>query len=138
MILLPREAETEGCCGRGSLRRREGGENHFKKVPWKKVSGKKPGNKNFRKKPEFSQVLGNKVLCFGFLELFFPKIVWGLPKKSQEIRSQDIKSCRKHILRKKKPRKNFPNLVKMRSSQRHFYKKDFFMHLYFEYSHECF
>ena len=28
---------------------------------------------------------------------FFPKIVWGLPIKSQEIRSQEIKSWRKYI-----------------------------------------
>jgi len=66
--------------------------NLCKKVPGKKVSGKKPGNKIFGKKSEFSQVLGknvtgNKVLCFGFLGLFFPKIVWGLPIKYQEIRS---------------------------------------------------
>ena len=50
--------------------------NLYKKVPGKKVSGKKPGNKNFGKKSKFSQVLGknvtgNKVLCFGFLELFY-------------------------------------------------------------------
>ena len=62
--------------------------------PGKKVSEKKPGNKNFGKKSEFYQVLGknvtgNKVLCFGFLRHFFPKIVWGLPIKSQEIRSQE-------------------------------------------------
>ena len=43
-------------------------ENLCKKVPGKKVSEKKPGNKNFGKKSEFSQVLGknvtgNKVLC---------------------------------------------------------------------------
>ena len=71
-----------------------------KKVPGKKVSGKKLGNKNFRKKFEFYQVLGknvtgNKVLCFGFLGRFFPKIVWGLPLKSQEIRSREKKSWRK-------------------------------------------
>ena len=47
--------------------------NLCKKVPGKKVSGKKPGNTNFGKKSEFSQVknvTGNKVLCFGFLGLF--------------------------------------------------------------------
>jgi len=43
-----------------------------------KVPGKKPGNKNFGKKSAFSQVLGknvtgNKVMCFGFLGLFFLK-----------------------------------------------------------------
>ena len=58
-----------------------------KKVPGKKkFLGKKPGNKNFGKKSEFSEVLGknvtgNKVLYFGFLGLSFPI-------KSQEIRSQ--------------------------------------------------
>jgi len=53
-------------------------ENLCKKVPRKKVSGKKPGNKNFEKKSEFYQVLGKnvtgtKVLFFGFLGLFFLK-----------------------------------------------------------------
>ena len=52
--------------------------NLCKKIPGKKVSEKKPGNKNYRKKCEISQVLGknvtgNKVLCFGFLGLFFLK-----------------------------------------------------------------
>ena len=32
---------------------------------------------------------------------FFPKIVWGLPIKSQEIRSQEKKSWRKEKPRKK-------------------------------------
>ena len=50
--------------------------NLCKKVPGKKFLEKKPGNKNFGKKSEFYQVLGknvtvNKVLCFGFLGLFF-------------------------------------------------------------------
>ena len=36
-------------------------ENLCKKVPRKKVSGKKPGNKNFEKKSEFYQVLGKNV-----------------------------------------------------------------------------
>jgi len=53
--------------------------NLCKKVLGKKSFwNKKPGNKNFGKKSEFSQVLGknvsgNKVLCFGFLGLFFLK-----------------------------------------------------------------
>ena len=49
--------------------------NICKKVPVKKVSEKKPGNKNFGKKSEFYQILGkivsgNKVRCFGYLGLF--------------------------------------------------------------------
>jgi len=49
--------------------------NLCKKVPGKKFLEKKPGNKNFGKMSEFSQVLGknitgNKVLCFRFLGLF--------------------------------------------------------------------
>ena len=68
--------------------------NLCKKVPGKKVSGKKPGNKNFGKKvwiwsSPWKNITGNKVLWFGFLGLFFPKIVWVLPMKSQEIRSQE-------------------------------------------------
>ena len=52
--------------------------NVCKKAPGKKFLEKKPGNKNFGKKSEFSQVLGknvtgNKVLCFEFLGLFFLK-----------------------------------------------------------------
>ena len=53
---------------------------YVRKSREKKFLEKKPGNKNFAKKSEFSQVLGknvigNKVLCFGFLGLFFSKIV---------------------------------------------------------------
>ena len=50
-----------------------------KKVTEKKVSGKyKPGNKNFDKKSQFSEVLGrnvagNKVLSFSFLGLFYQR-----------------------------------------------------------------
>ena len=49
--------------------------NLCKQVLGKKFLKKKPGNKNFGKKSEFSQVLrknvtGNKVQCFGFLGLF--------------------------------------------------------------------
>jgi len=78
--------------------------------PGKKVSEKKPGNKNFEKKSEFYQVLGknvtgNKVLCFGFLGLFFPNIVWGQPIKSQERRSQERRSQEKKVLKKIDPRK---------------------------------
>jgi len=55
--------------------------NLCKKVPGKKVSGKKPGNKNFRKKSEFYQVLGKNVTGIKSCVLdswdFFPKIVWG-------------------------------------------------------------
>jgi len=48
---------------------------YVRKSREKKFLEKKPGNKNFGKKSEFSQVLGknvigNKVLCFGFLGLF--------------------------------------------------------------------
>jgi len=65
---------------------------------WKKVPGKKFLEKNLEikyleKSPNFSspwkKVTGNKVLCFGILGLFFPKIVWGLPIKSQEMRFQE-------------------------------------------------
>jgi len=61
--------------------------NLCKKVLGKKCLEKKPGNKNFGKKSEYSQVLGknvtgNKVLCFEFLELFFPKKHTGARKKS--------------------------------------------------------
>jgi len=42
--------------------------NLCKKVPVKKVSGKKLENKNFGK-----NVTGNKVFCFGFLGLVFLK-----------------------------------------------------------------
>ena len=95
--------------------------NLCKKVSGKKVSGKKPGNKNFGKKVWIFSVLGknvtgNKVLCFGFLGLFFPKIVWGLPIKSQEIRSQEKKSWRKEILGKEKPRKKVLSLGKFELS----------------------
>ena len=56
---------------------------------WKK----NPGNKTFEKSPNF-------------LKSFFPKIVWGLPIKPQEIRSQEKspeenKSEEKKILEKK-------------------------------------
>ena len=51
----------------------------------------------------------------------FPKIVWGLSIKSQEIRSQKIKSGGKYIRRKKKPKKKVLNLVKVRSSLRRFH-----------------
>jgi len=49
---------------------------YVRKSREKKFLEKKPGNKNFGKKSEFYQVLGknvtvNKVLCFGFLGLFF-------------------------------------------------------------------
>ena len=53
--------------------------NLYKKVPGKTVSEKKPGNKNFGKKnSNFLKSLEkkcnwNKVLCFGFLGLFFLK-----------------------------------------------------------------
>ena len=72
---------------------------YVRKSREKKFLGKKTWKKNFGKKSEFSQVLGknitgNKVLCFGFLGLFLT-IVWGLPIKSQEIRSQEEKSGRK-------------------------------------------
>ena len=59
---------------------------YVRKSREKKCLEKKPGNKNFGKKSEFSQVLeknvtGNKVLCFGFLglfpETFFSKDVFG-------------------------------------------------------------
>ena len=61
----------------------------------KKVNGKKGFLKKNLKIRTFSEVrgqnvTGNKVLSFGFL--FFPKKVWGLPKKSQEKRSQELKS----------------------------------------------
>jgi len=60
--------------------------NLCKKVLGKKCLEKKPGNKNFGKKSEYSQVLGknvtgNKVLCFEFLELFFLKNILE-PEKS--------------------------------------------------------
>ena len=61
-------------------------------------------NKNFGKK-----VLGKMSLEIKSCVLdswdFFPKIVWGLPIKSQEIRSQGKKSWRKEIRGKEKPRK---------------------------------
>ena len=44
--------------------------NLFKKVPGKKVSGKKPWNKNSNFLVLGKNVTGNKVLCFGFLGLF--------------------------------------------------------------------
>jgi len=79
--------------------------NLCKKVPGKKFLEKKPGNKNFGKKVRILSILeknvtGNKVLCFEFLGHFFPKIVWGLPIKSQKIRSQE-----KKVLKKINPRK---------------------------------
>ena len=48
---------------------------YVRKSQEKKFLERKPGNKNFEKKSEFSQVLGknvtgNKVLCFGFLGFF--------------------------------------------------------------------
>jgi len=46
--------------------------------------------KTLEMKSEFSQVLGKNIS--GFLGLFFPKIVRGLPIKSQEIRFQEKKS----------------------------------------------
>ena len=49
---------------------------YVRKSREKKFLEKNPGNKNFGKK-----VTGNKVLCFGFLGLFFPKIVWGAANK---------------------------------------------------------
>ena len=56
----------------------------------KKVTGsfwkKKPGNKLLGQ-----NVTGNKVLSFRFLGLF-PKIIRGLPIKSEEIRSQELES----------------------------------------------
>ena len=36
-------------------------------------------------------VSGSKVMCYRFQGLF-SKIIWGLPKKSQEIRSQKLNS----------------------------------------------
>ena len=67
---------------------------YVRKSREKKLLEKNLEIKTLEKKSEFYQVLGknvtgNKVLCFGFLGLFFPKIVWGLPIKSQEIRSQE-------------------------------------------------
>ena len=51
---------------------------------------------------------------------FFPKIVW-------EIRSQEIKSWRKYIRRKKNTRNKVLYLVKMRSSLKRFHKKRLFL-----------
>ena len=57
-----------------------GGPNLCKKVLGKKVSGEKNLEiKTLEKKSEFSQVLGknvtrNKVLCFGFLRLFYASL----------------------------------------------------------------
>ena len=109
--------------------------NLCKKGPGKKVSGKKPGNKNFGKKSEFSQVpakkvTGNKVLCFGFLGLF-SKISMEVAKKVLGNKITGNKVLKKYF-RRKKTRKKVLNRVKMRLSLSRFHKKDFFMHLYFE------
>ena len=65
-----------------------------KSIQEKKFLEKKPGNKNFGKKvPIF-----NKVLSFNFLGLV-PKIIWGLPIKSREIKSvTGIKALQKKSL----------------------------------------
>ena len=67
--------------------------NLCKKVPGKKVSGKKPGIKTLEKSPNFLKSLEKMSLEIKFWipGTFFPKIVWGLPIKSQEIRSQEKK-----------------------------------------------
>ena len=66
----------------------------YKKVTGKKFSGKKPGNKNFGKKV----LIFYKVLSFNFLGLV-PKIIWGLPIKSREIKSvTGIKALQKKSL----------------------------------------
>ena len=67
----------------------------------KKFLGKKNLEiKTLVRKFQFSKVLGqhvtgNKVLSFRFRGLFFPKIMWELLIKSQEIRSEELKSLRK-------------------------------------------
>jgi len=63
--------------------------NLCKKVPGKKVSGKKPGNNNFGIKVRIfsslrKNVTGNKVLCFGFLGLFFLKYIWSQKKSPRK------------------------------------------------------
>ena len=78
-----------------------------KKVPGKKVSEKKPGNKNFGKKSEFSQVFGknvtgNKVLCFGFLGFSSPKKVWRAVNKVSGSKLKGNKVLKKINPRKRK------------------------------------
>jgi len=53
-----------------------------------------PGNKNFGKMSAFSKFLGKLEIKSCVLDSWdvFPKIVWGLSIKSQEIRSQERKS----------------------------------------------
>ena len=108
--------------------RNEGGRIYVRKSRVKSF-WKKPVNKNFRKKSEFSKVLGKNVTRF--LGLFSKN--WGHPIKSREIRSQEIKSSGKYIRRKK-------SLILWKWDQVYknvFIKKDFFTHLYFKYSHVC-
>ena len=74
--------------------------NLCKKFPGKKVSGKKQLEiKTLEKSPNFIKSLEklSVEIKSGVLDSqdFFPKIVWGLPIKSQEIRSQEKKSLRK-------------------------------------------
>ena len=61
--------------------------NLCKKAQGKKFLEKKPGNKNFGKSPNFIKSLEKMSLEIKFWipGTFFPKIVWGLPIKSQEI-----------------------------------------------------
>ena len=75
--------------------------NHFLAEDFNQIHARKSQEKNFLekkleiktlvKKSQFSEVLGqnvtgNKVLSFNFLGLV-PKILWGLPIKSREIKS---------------------------------------------------
>ena len=76
--------------------------NLCKKFPGKKVSGKKTaGNKNFGKKVWIFSSPWKK--CHWIPGTFFPKIVWGLPITSQEIRFHE-KSPEENKSEEKKPR----------------------------------
>ena len=71
--------------------------NLCKKAQGKKVSGKKnPEIKTLEKSPNFIKSLEKMSLeiksCVLDSWAFFPKIVWGLPIKSQEIRSEEKKN----------------------------------------------
>ena len=70
---------------------------------------------------EFSQVLGKLEMKSCVLDSWdiFPKIVWGLSIKSQEIRSQERKSWGKYI-RRKKTKKKSPKSCKSKVKSRTF------------------
>ena len=96
-----------------------------KKVPGKKVSAKKPGNKNLGKKSEFFQVLGkndteNKILSFRWLGLFFLNSMKAANKVSgNKITGTEV--LMKIYPKKKKTKKKFLTLVRIRSSLRLFH-----------------